>query len=139
MQLDSWPLPDGVREQIVVPPDDEGALRGILIELSRKKSAYVDILIPEGRHLLSEGVSSQAMGVSGMRLKGVEGTVLVGTLRVDGCRDVVLEDLTLEGERTSALWALGHRAAHAPGRAERDPASGASYGRVLGDGPVPRR
>ena len=106
LQLDSWPLPDGVREQIVVPPDDEGALRGILIELSRKKSAYVDILIPEGRHLLSEGVSSQAMGVSGMRLKGVEGTVLVGTLRVDGCRDVVLEDLTIEGERTSALWAL---------------------------------
>jgi hypothetical protein len=104
LQLDSWPLPDGVREQIVVPADDEGALREILLELSREKEVYVDILIPAGRHILSEALSSQRLGVSGMRLKGEEGTVLVGTLRLEYCRDVVLENLTIEGDRTSALW-----------------------------------
>ncbi|HIG85572.1 MAG TPA: hypothetical protein EYQ25_00875 [Planctomycetes bacterium] len=104
LQLDSWPLPDGAREQIVVPADDEGALREILLELSREKEVYVDILIPAGRHVLSEALSSQRLGVSGMRLKGEEGTVLVGTLRLEHSRDVVLENLTIEGNRTSALW-----------------------------------
>ncbi len=104
LQLDSWPLPDGAREQIVVPADDEGALREILLELSREEGVYVDILIPTGRHVLSEALSSQRLGVSGMRLKGEEGTVLVGTLRLENSRDVVLENLTIEGNRTSALW-----------------------------------